>query len=83
MEATELRRELVDYINKADEKLLQEVKALVESYEKDEIVAYTVQGKPLSRKAMQQDLAEAESEYQKGNYLTQEQLKEEIKSWEV
>lgn len=35
MEAIELRRRLVDYINKADETVLKEVQALVENYEND------------------------------------------------
>lgn len=81
MEATGLRKELLNYIDKADEKLLKEVKALVENYENDQIIAYTVQGKPLNREAMQQEIAEAESDYEHGDYTTQEQLKEQIKKW--
>lgn len=71
----------MDYINNADEKLLKEVEALVENYENDQVIAYSVQGKPLTRKGMQQEILEAEAEYEKGNYTTQEQLKEEIKKW--
>lgn len=82
MEATELRRRLVDYINKADETVLKEVQALVENYENDSIVAYTVQGKPLNREEFQKEISEAEAEYKKGNFSTQDQLEEEIRNWE-
>ncbi|MGI0105198.1 hypothetical protein [Salinimicrobium sp. WS361] len=81
MEAIELRRRLVDYINKADETVLKEVQALVENYENDSIVAYTVQGKPLNREEFQKEISEAEAEYRKGNFSTQDQLEEEIRNW--
>lgn len=81
METTKLRRELVDYLNNADERILKEVKALVDNYENDEIIAYSVQGKPLTREEMRQEIAEAEEEYTKGNFSTHNQLKEEIKGW--
>jgi len=81
METTKLRKQLVDRINNADEKLLKEVKALVDHYENDQVVAYTVQGKPLTREEMRQEIAEAEEEYRKGNLTTHSQLKEEIIGW--
>ena len=81
MEATNLRKQLLDYLNNADEKLLKEVKALLENYENDQIISYTVQGKPLTREGMLQEIADAEEEYHKGNYTSHEQLKEEIKDW--
>jgi 23S rRNA pseudoU1915 N3-methylase RlmH len=81
MEAIELRRRLVDYINKADETVLKEVQALVENYENDSIVAYTVQGKPLNREEFQKEISEAEAEYKKGNFSTQDQLEEEVRNW--
>ena len=81
MEATKLRKQLLDYISNADEKLLREVKALVENYDNDQIISYSVQGKPLTRKGMLQEITEAEEEYSKGNYTSHEQLKEEIKNW--
>ncbi len=81
MEATRLRKQLVDRINNADERLLKEVKALVDNYENDQVIAYTVQGKPLTREEMRQEIAEAEEEYRKGKFTTHAQLKEEIKSW--
>ncbi|WZL87767.1 hypothetical protein VS868_09100 [Salinimicrobium sp. 3283s] len=81
MEAIELRRRLVNYINKADETVLKEVQALVENYENDSIVAYTVKGKPLNREEFQKEISEAEAEYKKGNFSTQDQLEEEVRNW--
>ena len=45
MGALELRNDLIQYIDKADVRLLKVVKAVMESYWEDEIVAYTVAGK--------------------------------------
>lgn len=71
----------METIKNADEKLLKEVKTLVENYKHDQIIAFSVQGKALTREGMQQEIAEAETEYKKGKFITQEQLKEEIKNW--
>lgn len=49
MGALELRDNLLHYINQADEPLLKVVKAVTESYWDEEIVAYSVEGKPLTR----------------------------------
>lgn len=50
MEALELRKTMKDYIEEADERLLNVLKAVVESYKENDIVAYTVNGDPLTRK---------------------------------
>ncbi len=81
MEATELKRRLIDYINNADEEVLKDIQALVENHEKDQVVAYTVEGKPLNKQEFQKEIAEAEAEYEKGNFKTHEQLKKEVKTW--
>lgn len=81
MAATDLRRRLLDYITRADEKLLREMEAVVENYENDQFVAYSVQGKALDREDFKQEISEAEAEYQKGNYTSQERLKKEMKNW--
>lgn len=81
MEVTELRRRLLDYLTRADEKLLREVKFVVENYKNDQVVAHNVQGEPLNRETFQQEISEAEAEYKKGNSSTHKQLQEEIKNW--
>lgn len=81
MATTELRRRLLDYIDKADEKLLRKVEAVVQNHENDKIVAYTVERKSLNKEEFQQEIFEAEAEYKKGNFSTHIQIKEEVKTW--
>ena len=49
MGALELKDSVLQYINSADERLLKVVKAVIESYQENEIVSYTVNGNPLTR----------------------------------
>tara|TARA_R110000796_G_scaffold180435_3_gene297004 strand:- start:1335 stop:1514 length:180 start_codon:yes stop_codon:yes gene_type:complete len=58
------------------------IKALVESYhEEDQIVAYTVDGKPLTRKQYNQELVDAETEIQRGELTSVEDLEKESQNW--
>jgi len=81
MGALELRNTMLKYINTADERLLKVLKAVVESYREDEIVAYTVEGKPLTKSEYRQDLLDAETEIERGEYTTQEDLEKESENW--
>ena len=49
--------------------------------DKEEIVAYTVDGKSLTKKEYIATITEAEKDIEKGNYTTQEQLLVEIRKW--
>jgi FixJ family two-component response regulator len=81
MEAVNLREELTEYLKTADERLLNVLKAVVESYRENDIVAYGLEGKPVTRKEYRQELLAAEEEISKGDYLSQEDLEKEIDSW--
>lgn len=81
MGALELRNLIADYVNTADERLLKIVKAVMESYQEDTIVAYTVEGLPLSKSDYKQDLLEAEAEIERGEYRSQEAVEKESRSW--
>ncbi len=81
MGALELRDTMLKYINTADERLLKVLKAVVESYREDETVAYTVEGNPLTKSEYRQDLLDAESEIERGEYTTQEDLEKESENW--
>lgn len=81
MKATELKRRLIDYINNADEEVLREIQTVVETHERDQVVAYTVQGEPLNKQKFQEKIAEAEAAYEKGDFSTHDQLKKEVKGW--
>lgn len=47
--------------------------------DKEEIVAYTTEGKPLSREAYIKAVKNAEKDIDNGNYITHSQLLENIK----
>lgn len=74
MGALELRDSVLEYINTADERLLKVVKAVIESYQENDIVAYTIDGKPLTRITYKEELQEAIAEIKKGDYTSQEDL---------
>ncbi len=85
MDTMELRNKLLKYINTADERVLRIVNAVFESYREsdtseEEIVAYTVNGEPLTRKKYIELNDQAEAAYHQGNFTTHEQIKEKFKT---
>ncbi|MCD9576379.1 hypothetical protein [Flavobacterium soyae] len=81
MGALELRDSVLEYINTADERLLKVVKAVIESYQEEEIVAFYVDGKPITRAANKTELANAELEIKNGKIISQEDLEKESENW--
>ena len=82
MATLDLKQSVQNYIDTADNRLLKMIKALVESYhEDDDIVAYTVDGKPLTRKQYNQELLDAEAEIQRGEITSVEDLEKEARNW--
>lgn len=72
---------MLQYLNKADERLLKVVKAVMESYWEDEIVAYSIDGKPLNKVEYKSKLMEATDEIRKGECLSQDDLEKESETW--
>lgn len=83
MEAMNFTREqLAQYIlNNAKDSLITKLKAIIEKEEKNDIVAYSIDGKPLTFDQYRQELEEAEKEIEKGEFLTSSELEKEIDSW--
>lgn len=81
MGAIELREEVLKKVQDADERLLAMINALAISYQESEVIAYTVEGEPLSREQYKQELQEAKAEYKRGEYTAVDDLKKEIKDW--
>lgn len=82
MASLDLKQSVQNYIDTADNRLLKMIKALVESYhEEDQIVAYTVDGKPLTRKQYNQELVDAETEIQRGELTSVEDLEKDSQNW--
>ncbi len=81
MGALELRDSVLEYINTADERLLKVVKAVIESYQENDIVAYAIDGTPLTRTTYKAELQEAKEEIKRGEYISQEDLEKESNNW--
>lgn len=58
--------------------VLEKIKAILD---KEEIVAYTVDGIPLSRESYIKAIKQADEDMENGHYLTHNQLVENIKKW--
>ena len=59
------------------ESILARIKAVFE----EDIVAYTAEGKPLTKLAYKKELLEAEAEIALGEFTTQEDLEKESENW--
>ncbi|MBP7500128.1 MAG: hypothetical protein KA796_09745 [Chryseobacterium sp.] len=76
------REQLAQYIlNNAKESLLAKLKVVIEKEEKDNVVAYNIEGEPLTLEQYQNELNEAENEIDRGEFLTSDELDKEIASW--
>lgn len=68
-----IRKKLVDYMKVANEKKVMAMYALLE----DDIK----HGERISIEQYNKELAEAEAEFEKGNYITHEAMLNDIKQW--
>lgn len=60
------------------EALLEKINKILDN---EMIVAYTVEGKPLTQKAYNKRLQKAEQQIKLGNYITQKELEKESENW--
>ncbi len=83
MEATNYTREqLAQYIlNTAKDSVISKIKSIVSKEEQEEIVGYTVHGKPITAAEMNKKLARSEEDYKAGRVTTHEELLKEMKTW--
>lgn len=89
MTATELRTDLLQQIEHADEKLLRIVSSVLEAVKmeyvaevvEEEKVADYSQLKRMTQQEMKDELAEAMADYERGDYVTLEEMKKEAATW--
>ncbi len=82
MEAAELRKSLHRIIDQADERFLRMVSSLANEYDReDEIVAYR-SGKSFTKAELHQELKDAETEIENGDYLTIGEFAKESGKWD-
>lgn len=78
METIVLKNRIQEFLERADERVLNIVNGVFESYYKDEIIAYHPDGKPMTREEYKSGLEEAEEQIQKGDYISAEEFRQEL-----
>ena len=73
MTSLAIRKKLVSYMHIADEKKVKAIYALLEEDIR--------QQERINIEEYNKDLEEAEAEYAKGDYVTNEEMKKKIKQW--
>ena len=83
MRVAELRNQLHDYINFADEQFLNMVYSMVKENKKSSniVIGYHPDGAPITKMELLNDIKEAEEQIERGEYLTIEELEKEAKNW--
>ena len=74
MATLDLRQDIHDYIDAADERLLKMIKALVETYHDD--------ADRISVERYNRELEASEAQIERGEFFTQEQVRQRIGEWE-
>ncbi|MFO7933857.1 MAG: hypothetical protein R6U78_07230 [Bacteroidales bacterium] len=74
METSELRKELHSYIEKADDRFLRMVHALIKEYEETAIVGYEVDGTPITKEDLRRQARDASARVEARDYITREDL---------
>ncbi len=76
------REELAQYIlNTANDEIIQKLNLMISSFQKEEIVGYTVEGKPLTKSEYIKEIKQSEHRIEQGKYTTHEDLLNESKNW--
>ena len=57
------------------------VKNVIDNYQDDEVVAFSVNGNSLTRNQYKSELKNAIDEIKRGDFVTQEDLETESKTW--
>lgn len=82
MTTNALRKELQQYIERADERFLRMVHSLAKEYTKtvDKTIGHHL-GKPIKRSQLLADLEDADKQIDRGEFITIEDLEKESETW--
>lgn len=83
MSVVQVRQQLHQYIDVADERILRALFAMLQNYlEKDEeIIGFNPDGQPITRKALLQSLTNALADVEQGKGLSTEDIRREKQNW--
>lgn len=82
MSAKQVKEELHRYIDLADHRMAEALLAMFRNYfaqQKEEVVAYTTKGQPLTKAQIINEVMSAVQDVEKGNYYTTEELRKKLK----
>ncbi|HET8810728.1 MAG TPA: hypothetical protein VFM65_10765 [Flavobacteriaceae bacterium] len=80
METVYLKNRIQNFLDQADERILNIVNGVFENYYENETVAYHPDGSPMSRKEYKMELDAAEEEIKRKEYIPVEELKQQLKN---
>jgi hypothetical protein len=83
MNIIEKRDFIHSYLNRVDEKTINELYRKLQSLVKvsDPVVGYTASGQAITRSRFIADIREAEEQIERGEYLTIEELEKDSQLW--
>ena len=81
MGTADLRNELHNYIDHADEVFLKMVHAMSKEYKKGEVVGYNTDGSPISQDDLKKRVKAASERVKAGKFISQEEVEKEIENW--
>jgi len=81
MGVAELKEELHNYIDHADERFLKMVYAMSREYKESVVIGYNVDGTPITPKELVQRVTSASKRVKSGNFITQEDIEKEVENW--
>ena len=78
-----IKKELHSYIEKADNRFLKMMYALAKNYQDEDtiIVGYEVDGTPITKETLINEVREASEQVKSGKYISQEDLDKEVENW--
>lgn len=78
MKTVELKNRIENFLDLADDCILRIVNGVFENYYQDETVAFHPNGTPMSRKEYVAALDVAESQIEKGDYISGDEFEREV-----
>ena len=83
MSTVQIKKSLIQYIDKADDRIVRAMYAMLQNYltEEEQIIAYSVQGDPLTKKDMTHMLNEAGTDVENEKGLSSNDIRAKKENW--
>jgi len=81
MGVAELKTELHNYIDHADERFLKMVYAMSKEYKAPMVIGHEVDGTPITQKELVQRVTSASKRVKSGNFISHEEVEKEVENW--